>query len=103
MTPERNDWTTDGAVPDAEGVLLNCYDDVVLLHDVPQLSPGNVSVNTIPAGSRATVLFIAIDEPQILDLECYLSEHRFVFAHERADRVRRLFSAEEKLKMGRVQ
>jgi hypothetical protein len=103
VTQERNDWTSDGTVPDAEGVLLGRYDDVVLLHDVRQRLPGNVSVETIPAGSRATVLFVAIDEPPILDLECYLSEHRFAFAHERADRVRRLFSAEEKLKMGRMQ
>lgn len=100
MTSGRIDWTQEGAFVDAAGQQVRAYDDVTLLHDVPQTRPGNTSIASVPAGSRATVLFFTRGKPVLLDLECYPSPESFTFAQALAEQVRFAMRAEDKHRAG---
>jgi uncharacterized Zn ribbon protein len=59
------------ALADANGQLLQQFDDVMLLHAIPVTSRGTADVEIIGAGTRATI--ILIDEgKKVADLECYV-------------------------------
>ena len=67
---QSRSWLTDWHFQDRNGAQVKAYDDVTLLVDAHSVSPGTAAVNSIPAGSIGTVIFITEDEPALLSLEC---------------------------------
>ena len=93
---EHTDWEQDGFFVDANGVLVKCYDHVVLLTDVEVREQGHGGpFEIVPAGSTAVPLFYTKSEPVILDVECLLGEGAFCFAETKASDVQLLATGEE--------
>ena len=67
---QSRNWLTDWHFRDRNGESVKAYDDVILHADAPSVSPGTVAVETIPAGTIGTVIFVTEDEPVWLSLEC---------------------------------
>jgi hypothetical protein len=67
---QSRSWLTDGHFLDRNGAHVKAYDDVMLHTDAPSVSAGSVTVESIPAGSIGTVIFVTEDEPVWLSLEC---------------------------------
>jgi len=67
---QSRNWLTDWHFLDRNGVRVKAYDDVMLHVDATSVSPGSVVVDSIPAGSIGTVIFVTADEPVWLSLEC---------------------------------
>jgi len=69
LDPTR-EWLTHGVFRDREGREAKSYDDVMLHIDAECVSEGTVATDQIPAGSIGTVLFVAEEEPVLLQIEC---------------------------------
>jgi hypothetical protein len=67
---QSRSWRTDWHFRDRNGARVKAYDDVVLHADATSVSPGSVAIDSIPAGSVGTVIFVTEDEPVWLSLEC---------------------------------
>src|SRR4051794_10868050 len=67
---QSRSWRTDWHFRDRNGAHVKAYDDVMLHADATSVSPGSAAVDSIPAGSVGTVIFVTEDEPVWLSLEC---------------------------------
>jgi hypothetical protein len=81
----------------ADGQTLRQYDDITLLHAIPATSKGNVDVEMIEAGTRATIISI-FEREDLADLECYVSPSSFAFGTGVPSNMRLAQRREEKLK-----
>ena len=92
---DRRDWEQQGFFADADGALVKCYDHVTLLVDAPVESQGRGGpFDKVPAGTTAVPLFYTVDEPVILELECWIG-NGICFAQVPPSQVRLLKTGEE--------
>jgi hypothetical protein len=87
------------AVVGANGVVLREYDDVQFLMPAKSSGAGNVSVDTIPAGTKGTIINTLEDNR--VQIECYVGPKEFAFAVVDAMQVQLVQRREEKLKHAR--
>jgi hypothetical protein len=91
-------WTDEGSYPDANGVLIKPYDDVVLSRPIRAEKAFNQGQVIAPAGTVGTVLFFNLGPPLVVDLELNIAgdDYRFGFGFEELAKVCLHRRAEEK-------